>query len=81
MGEAALSVYVAQGWQAMTMDAIAKDAGVGKSALYRVGPTRASCSSTMFALEEIQDMDTGNLREDFLILARKFATGTSDLRV
>jgi AcrR family transcriptional regulator len=74
ISEAALSVYAAQGWKAMTMDSIAKDAGVGKSALYRRWPNKGKLLiDAMFALEEIQDVDTGNLREDLLILAQQFA--------
>ncbi|MDQ0674694.1 AcrR family transcriptional regulator [Pseudarthrobacter siccitolerans] len=74
INEAALSVYAAQGWQAMTMDAIAKDAGVGKSALYRRWPNKGKLLiDAMLTLEVIQDVDTGNLREDLLILARQFA--------
>ena len=69
------------GWEAMTMDGVARRAGVGKPALYRRWPSKdemiLDCvvrAATAAALPA----DTGSLREDLLAFTRQAAQVLGD---
>lgn len=69
-----LDLYATHGWQALTMDAVAKEAGVGKSALYRRWSNKGDMLiDALYSMEDIAEVDTGRLREDLLVLAQQFA--------
>jgi len=73
--EAVIELYSEVGWPALTFDAVARRAGVGKSALYLRWPTKerllldALAAMTM----PLTFPDTGSVREDLLSFARQMA--------
>ncbi|MCP2167281.1 TetR/AcrR family transcriptional regulator [Goodfellowiella coeruleoviolacea] len=71
--EAVLDELAAQGYGRLSMEAVAKRAGVGKSALYRRWPSKQDMVIAVFSefsvpLAEIPD--TGSLRGDLVALLR-----------
>ena len=72
--DAAIALYARGGWRALTFDAIARGAGVGKGAIYRRWPSRrALLRDTLEARWfTIGNIDEGTLREDLLALARSY---------
>jgi len=70
--DASIAIYARGGWRALTFDAVALSAGVGKGAIYRRWNSRGEL--LRHALEArwltISDIDEGSLREDLLLLAR-----------
>jgi len=71
--DAVIEIYCEVGWASLTFDAVAKRAGVGKSALYLRWPTKehllldALAAITM----PLTFPDTGSMREDLLHFARQ----------
>lgn len=70
---AVLEIYSQVGWPALTFDAVARRAGVGKSALYLRWPTKERLLLDALAAqtESISSIDTGSVREDLLHFARQ----------
>ena len=78
---AVMQLYAEGGWSAMTFDAIAREAGIGKSSLYRRWDDRATLLRTTLEARwlQVHKIDTGSLRGDLLALANMiFATRTGD---
>lgn len=82
---AALEVLAEHGYERMTMDQVAKQAGAGKATLYRRWPSKADLVAHAVsrygdtpALEDLPD--TGTLRGDLLALMRP-QTAEDDRRV
>jgi AcrR family transcriptional regulator len=67
---AGVKLFAEVGWKAFNLDGVAREARVGKAALYRRWPTREALITD--ALERIVvpdlDFDTGSLRGDLLAL-------------
>jgi AcrR family transcriptional regulator len=66
--DAALDLFVEQGFEAMSMEGIADRAGVGKTTIYRRWPSKedlivAAIDELIF---EVKPPDTGTLREDLV---------------
>jgi AcrR family transcriptional regulator len=70
-----LELYCEVGWPALTFDAVARRAGVGKSALYLRWPTKERLLLDALAARTrpIIVADTGSVREDLLNFARQMA--------
>ena len=65
--QAALHVYVDRGWEGFTFDAVAREAGVGKPALYRRWESPAHLLIDAFGkLNLPSPRDCGSLRSDLL---------------
>lgn len=72
--DAALAVYEQDGWNGFTFDAVARQAAVGKAALYRRWPNRGVLLREMLTARwiSIGQIDTGSLRGDLLALAHHY---------
>jgi len=70
--DAAIAIYAAGGWRALSFDAVARQAGVGKSALYRRWSNRGDLLRETLEARwyAIGTIDEGSLRGDLLALAR-----------
>src|SRR5215469_12993073 len=70
--EAALQVFVEDGLEAMSMEKVAKLAGVSKLTLYRRWPSKVELVRDVLARlsEQVPIADTGSLRSDLLALLR-----------
>lgn len=70
--DAAIALYANGGWRALTFDAVAREAGVGKSALYRRWADRGALLRETLEARwyAIGTIDEGSLRGDLLALAR-----------
>ncbi|WP_433598255.1 TetR/AcrR family transcriptional regulator [Nocardia sp. CA-135953] len=70
--DAAMSVYARDGWAGFTFETIARETGIGKPALYRRWPSRGDLLAQTFRarLFVVDRIDTGNLHDDLLALAR-----------
>ncbi|CAA9367726.1 MAG: Transcriptional regulator, AcrR family [uncultured Nocardioidaceae bacterium] len=77
---AAVQEYAERGWAGLTMDGVARRAGVGKSTLYLRWPDKdallAAAVKDMGAAS--QAIDTGGLRSDLEVLARSLHTFYAD---
>ncbi len=73
--DAVIELYCEVGWPALTFDAVARRAGVGKSALYLRWPTKERLLLDALAARTrpITLTDTGSVREDLLNFARQMA--------
>lgn len=63
--------WAATGYAALSMEAVAKRAGVGKAALYRRWPSKLAMVSdimTRIGTELVATPDTGDLRNDILLM-------------
>lgn len=67
-----LELYGREGWAGFNFELIARDAGVGKNALYRRWPTKGALLRAMLQDRwvSVDHIDTGNLRGDMLALCR-----------
>lgn len=71
--DAALAVFAEQGFDGLTMEAVATRAGVGKATLYRRYPGKAELvirAASCLAAAEAPESDTGSLRGDLQAIAR-----------
>ena len=68
-----IELYCEVGWPGLTFDAVARRAGVGKSALYLRWPTKERLLLDALAARKrpINLTDTGSVREDLLNFARQ----------
>lgn len=73
--DAVIELYCEVGWPALTFDAVARRAGVGKSALYLRWPTKERLLLDALAANRasITLIDTGSVRKDLLNFARQMA--------
>ncbi len=73
--KAVIDLYCEVGWAALTFDAVARRAGVGKSALYLRWPTkeRLLLDALDAQTEPIALTDTGSVRGDLLCFAHQMA--------
>jgi AcrR family transcriptional regulator len=71
--EATLELLVEGGFRALSMDAVAARAGVGKATIYRRWRSKTELVSTAVKLlnADIDLADTGTLRGDYLTIARQ----------
>ncbi len=71
--DAALQVYVDRGWAGFTFDVVAKEAGVGKPALYRRWESPAHLLVDAFSQLNLPiPRDCGSLKADLLDLGHQF---------
>lgn len=70
---AAIEEYSERGWAGLTMDGVAKRAGVGKSTIYlRWANKEELLGAAVHALaDDIHPIDTGSVPGDFEVLARR----------
>ncbi|WP_430782589.1 TetR/AcrR family transcriptional regulator [Actinoplanes sp. G11-F43] len=70
---AAAEVFGAEGWARFSVDAVARQAGVGKASIYLRWPNKEALAAAVFAtrLSGVRDIDTGSLRDDLVALARQ----------
>lgn len=70
--DAAIRLYAQTGWAGFTFEAVARETGVGKPALYRRWSSRGELLAQTFRARwfDVDRIDTGNLRDDLLALAR-----------
>jgi AcrR family transcriptional regulator len=75
--DAAAAVYAQYGWARFSYDAVAKQSGVGKPALYRRWPSKQDLLLAMLDDRQrvIHPKDTGSLRGDLIELASDMLTG------
>lgn len=68
---AAIEEYSERGWAGLTMDGVAKRAGVGKSTIYLRWTNKEDlvAAAVRTLAENITPLDTGSLRGDFELLA------------
>ena len=70
--DAALCVFADDGYDGLTMEAVAARAGVGKATLYRRYPGKAELifrAVSCLTASEVPDADTGSLRGDLTLVA------------
>ena len=74
MFDAALAIYAERGWYGFSLEAVARQAGVGQSAVYRRWATRAELLAAAVSYHEpaLPDIDTGTTRGDLVELTRYF---------
>jgi AcrR family transcriptional regulator len=72
MHAAALAVYAERGWYGLSLEAVARQAGVGQPATYLRWPSKAELlvEAVEAHAPELAAIDTGSAREDLLLLAR-----------
>ena len=69
---AACQIYGRHGWSGFSIDAVAREAGVGKASIYLRWSNKLALlvDSLITTLVEVDDVDTGSLRDDMVVLAR-----------
>ena len=81
---AALDALASRGFTAMSMDGIARQAGVGKSAIYRRWPSKEQLTGEVIAglgVRSRDDLpDTGSLRGDIRVILDEMVAWFSDAR-
>lgn len=76
---AAISVYAREGWNGFTFDAVAREAGVGKPALYRRWSSREDLLiQALVTIGFPTARDRGSLRADFLDYAEQWVEWYGD---
>jgi AcrR family transcriptional regulator len=71
--DAALAVFAEEGFDGLTMEAVAARAGVGKATVYRRYPGKAELvirAASCLSAAEAPEADTGSLRGDLRAIAR-----------
>ncbi len=71
--DAALAVFAEEGFDGLTMEAVAARAGVGKATVYRRYPGKAELvirAASCLSAAEAPEADTGSLRGDLQAIAR-----------
>ncbi len=73
---ASCRVYGRFGWSGFTIEAVAREAGVGKASIYLRWSDRTALliDSLSSTLVQVEDVDTGSLRGDLVALARLHLT-------
>ncbi|HEX3724075.1 MAG TPA: TetR/AcrR family transcriptional regulator [Nitrolancea sp.] len=73
--DATLQLLVEEGFDRMSIEAVAARAGVGKATIYRRWSSKCELVAAALASidDEIQAPDTGNTRDDLVSLVRDFA--------
>jgi AcrR family transcriptional regulator len=73
--DATLQLLVEDGFDGMSIEAVAARAGVGKATIYRRWSSKRELVAAALASidDEVQIPDTGNTRDDFVLLVRDFA--------
>ena len=68
--DAVMALYSQVGWSGFTIDAIAKQSGIGKAAIYRRWSSRGALLAQAFEARwyVINNIDTGNIRTDLIAL-------------
>lgn len=71
--DAALALYARQGWLGFNLDAVARDAGVSKDALYRRWKNRDALlrDALLTRWDWVATIDQGDVRSDLLELAAR----------
>ncbi len=71
---AACQVYGRLGWSGFSIDAVAREAGVGKASIYLRWDDKLALlvDSLVATLVAVDDVDTGTLRDDLVVLARQY---------
>lgn len=74
--DAACRLYARLGWAGTTIDAIAREAKVGKSSIYRRWPDAGTLlvDSLATLIELPVDIDTGSVQTDLVIMARAISS-------
>ncbi len=69
--DCAALLYSQTGWHGFSFDAIARESGVGKAAIYRRWPDRAHLLTHMLQSRSLyfEDIDTGSTRDDLAAMA------------
>ncbi|MDQ3876811.1 MAG: TetR/AcrR family transcriptional regulator [Actinomycetota bacterium] len=77
--EAAMDRFIADGYQAMSIEQVAVDAKVGKTTIYRRWPSKEALVADAVARlsEELPLPDTGSVRGDLLALVHEIAKRSS----
>lgn len=72
--DAAIELFVEQGFEAMSMEGVAARAGVGKTTIYRRWDSKEELvmDALVCHLTSVEDPDTGSLREDLIHLLTMF---------
>jgi AcrR family transcriptional regulator len=72
--DAAIELFVEQGFEAMSMGGVAARAGVGKTTIYRRWDSKEELvmDALVCHLTSVEDPDTGSLREDLIHLLTVF---------
>lgn len=70
---AAIEEYSERGWAGLTMDGVAKRAGVGKSTIYLRWTNKEDllAAAVQRLAVEVEPVDTGSVRGDFEVLVRR----------
>lgn len=70
--DAAIRLYAQTGWAGFTFEAVARETGIGKPALYRRWSSRGELLAQTFRARwfDVERIDTGSLRDDLHALAR-----------
>jgi AcrR family transcriptional regulator len=70
--DAAMLLYARHGWVGFTFEAVARETGIGKPALYRRWSSRGDLLAQTFHARffVVDQIDTGRLADDLLALAR-----------
>ena len=73
VADAAITLFGEAGWAGFSVEAVAKRAGVGKASIYLRWPTKQALLVEALRLRvgNIDEVDTGSLREDLVRLARQ----------
>ena len=70
--DVAMDLYGREGWAGFNFEVIAREAGVGKNALYRRWPTKGALLREMLQQRwfSVEHIDTGSLRDDLRALCQ-----------
>ena len=78
--DATLQILIEQGYEGMSIEAVAARAGVGKATIYRRYAGKdalvAAALRTLNPMPEVALPDTGSVRSDFRLLIERFAATT-----
>jgi AcrR family transcriptional regulator len=72
---AALDLFIQEGYQGMSIEHVAAQAGVGKATIYRRWPSKEALITDAVGSfsEEVTAPDTGNVRDDMIGLVRQIS--------
>jgi len=74
--DAAMAIYASAGWAGFNFEVITRATGIGKAAIYRRWPYRGALLADTLRARwmTVEDIDTGNLRDDLIRLVRLILT-------